>query len=128
MKNLVLSSAVLFSVLCLASCGSGSQKGKWVDADKTKFTSTCTGVKEMKDLGQVGTDICGCMLDKSEKEFDSFSQADSDEKKMTEIATNCATEVMAKGLSETEEVVADEASADSTAATTDAATTEAPKE
>lgn len=85
----------LFSMILFASsCGPTSTKGKWTDDDKKKFNDECTGVKEVKDLGELGTKLCDCMLKKSEQEFDSFRQADSDEEKMKTIATNCATEIM----------------------------------
>lgn len=76
--------------------GPVSVRGKWNKADKKQFSKECNGVKEVKDLGQLGKDLCDCMLKKSEAEFSSFRVADSDYEKMKAIGEDCAAELTSK--------------------------------
>jgi uncharacterized protein with GYD domain len=94
MKKSIIGICILFITLLMASCG-GSTKGKWTDDDKKAFRDECTGVKEVKDMGETGIKLCDCMLGKSEADFNSFKDADSDESKMTTFGEACAVEVMA---------------------------------
>jgi hypothetical protein len=73
-----------------------SKKGKWSKEDKNTFLKDCNGVKAVKDLGKLGEDLCDCMLKKSEQTFDSFNQADHDEKGMEAIGSECADELVKK--------------------------------
>jgi hypothetical protein len=111
MKKSIILIGVFSITLLMVSCG-GSTKGKWTDEDKKKFSDECTGVKEMKELGETGTKLCDCMLSKSEMDFNSFKEADSDEAKMTTFGEACAVEVMAGN--ETPAETGTEAPADST--------------
>jgi hypothetical protein len=89
-KNIILMGVVSITFL-MASCG-GSTKGKWTDADKKSFKDDC--MKEVKDMGDTGTKLCDCMLTKSEMDFNSFSEADKDEARLTTFGEACAVEVM----------------------------------
>jgi hypothetical protein len=80
----------------LAPSKGASKKGKWSKEDKTTFLKDCNGVKEIKDLGKLGEELCDCMLKKSEQAFNSFDQADHDEKGMEAIGLECADEVVKK--------------------------------
>jgi hypothetical protein len=93
MKKSIIGISLLSTVLLMTSCG-GSTKGKWSEDDKKKFSDECTGVKEVKDMGDMGVKLCDCMLQKSEAEFNSFREADSDEPKMTTFGEACAVEVL----------------------------------
>jgi hypothetical protein len=73
-----------------------SKKGKWSNADKKIFLDDCNGVKEVKDLGKLGNELCDCMLKKSEMTFSNFKEADSDEQGMETIGLSCADEVVGK--------------------------------
>ncbi len=79
--------------LLFTSCGESSTKGKWTAEDKKSFSDECLGVKEIQDLGESGKKLCDCMLKKSEAEFNSFTEADGDEAKMTTIGEACAGEM-----------------------------------
>ncbi len=85
--------ACLVSVaLITAYCGPSSKKGAWIEADLQKFSSECTGIKEMKDLGELGQKVCECALSRSVAEFDSYSAANSSEAGMKGIFEACAKE------------------------------------
>ncbi|MFL5729377.1 MAG: hypothetical protein ACJ75J_07805 [Cytophagaceae bacterium] len=72
---------------------SASMKGKWSGDDKKKFYDACMGVKEVKDLGKTGKQLCDCMFVKAEMRFDNFKECDSDEATDEEIARECVKEI-----------------------------------
>jgi hypothetical protein len=90
MKKSIIFIGILSITLSLASCG-GSTKGKWSEDDKKAFSEECN--KDIKDLGDSGAKLCDCMLKKSEVEFNSFKDADSDEEKIKTIAEACLVEI-----------------------------------
>ncbi|MFL5729378.1 MAG: hypothetical protein ACJ75J_07810 [Cytophagaceae bacterium] len=96
MKKIILTAGMVCLTLIVSSCGGGSKKGAWTEADKSKFNSECNGVKEIQDLGQQGKDLCDCMLKKAEVTFDDFAQCDSDEATDEKLAKDCFAEVMNK--------------------------------
>ncbi|HYG52105.1 MAG TPA: hypothetical protein VD905_14435 [Flavobacteriales bacterium] len=86
---------ISLSVLVLASCGGGSKKGAWSEADKKKADEEIK--KADADLAAFGDKkdaFVKCYLDKIEDNFDNFDQANKDLEGCKKYATECAQEVM----------------------------------
>lgn len=85
MKKLVVFAAAL---LVLASCG-GSKKGAWTDEDKDKARTS------LKEGGIEDAKVQDCIIGSLEKEYESFSDADSreggqeKEDKLVSLMTDC---------------------------------------
>jgi hypothetical protein len=92
MKKLLF---ISLSVLVLASCGSGSKKGAWSDADKKKFDKTMEDASaDLAPFGDKKDAFIKCYYDKVQANFDNFDVANKDLEGCKKYATECATDVM----------------------------------
>ncbi len=93
MKKLIYTG--LLAVAFLASCGEGSTKGAWSDADKASMTAEIEKVDgDLDALGDKKQDFIDCYTEKVEASYDNFTEANADVEGCKKLATDCATSVM----------------------------------
>mgnify|MGYP001255824109 CR=1 FL=1 len=90
--NFITGSFLMLFTTILISCGSGSVKGNWSDADKAKFHMA------MKvHAGLEKSEYTECYLLKCEAAYESFATADSDKEGVAKLAEECGDEVLSNG-------------------------------
>lgn len=94
MRKVILSAVVAAALL--TSCGGGSTKGNWSEADKAKADAAVAEIDSDLDVfGDKKQDFIDCYLEKVEDNYDNFAAADSDLDGCSKLAEDCAKEVMA---------------------------------
>lgn len=94
--NVFLLGVLSPSIMFFASCNP-SVKGKWSDYDKKKFHKEMKKVKELSNLGELEPKFIDCYLNKCEARYESFLEADKDEKGVEILANECLSEAMSDG-------------------------------
>jgi hypothetical protein len=97
---------IMFATFILSSCDSnGSKKGKWSEADKSKFYSEGkkalsgmldgTGI-DTKFADQYTKDIMDCLYEKSENTFSSYAELEKNDEKFMELGKDCIKDIVSK--------------------------------
>lgn len=71
----------------------GSVKGKWSEADKTKFYADMQAVEELNNLGDNKDKWIDCYFYKLQKNFESYFAANSDQAGCEKLAVKCNEEI-----------------------------------
>ena len=90
--NFITGSFLMLFAVILISCGSGSVKGNWSDADKEKFH-----IAMKVHAGLEKSEYTECYLLKCEAAYESFTAADADVEGASKLASECADEVFSNG-------------------------------
>ncbi len=108
-KNILLQgTALFFSAAILIGCSSeNSKKGKWTSSDKEKARKSIevglknAGAAEVFFTNEdIKKSFLDCSIEKLEKQYSSFSEADKDVKGCEQIGAECALSLFPNMLNE----------------------------
>jgi len=82
-------------MMLLASCGEVSSKGSWSQEDKDRADLEVASMRSQVEasMGDKTDAYLDCYLEKVEKAYDNFDEANGDLDGCTELATECLEEI-----------------------------------